>query len=439
MAAEFDPSTLTSVTDGKTSPSSSDILSALSDDKDSDDKTDDKSETTLVDDEDEKPKPKAKVKDDEDEDKDEDESEDEDVEDDGLKDDEETDEADEDELELAKIPRRAEIKAKYPTIFKDFPALDHIFHREKAYSEILPTLADARQAKEDQETFSAFKGELLSGELEGVLKSVKATDEKAYDKIVANYFNTLYKVDKDAHLGLTNNILKGALKHIYDQVKDAIKDSEEEQLLFAVRRLNKTLYNTNEPKGPDVKESKTSEEDPEKLKLKTERDAFERTKFQEAVSDVTTRVETKIHDYVEKNIDPKEILPVYVRNKLIEDVMNSLDKNLKSELRYLSVISRLWVKAKSENYSSESRAKIRKTVLDKTNAILPGIMRSKKAEAIKGLGLRRSKSDDVDESSRNDKEEKRESSGKKVTSTRRDSDRLVPREGESNLDFLMRD
>ena len=71
-----------------------------------------------------------------DEDSEEDKDEEETNEEESEKEDEEEDLTDkeENELELAKIPSRKEIKAKFPTLFKEFPQLEQAFYREREYT-----------------------------------------------------------------------------------------------------------------------------------------------------------------------------------------------------------------------------------------------------------------------------------------------------------------
>ncbi len=79
------------------------------------------------------------------------------------------DEDKEDELELVDIPRKKEIEAKYPKIFKDFPQLERALFRNAAYSEVFATINDAKEAKQSLEDYNGFQSELMSGNIENVL------------------------------------------------------------------------------------------------------------------------------------------------------------------------------------------------------------------------------------------------------------------------------
>ena len=378
----------------------------------------------------------------EDEDKeeieDEDESEDKEDEDKDEEDEEKLDLKDEDELDLINIPRRSEIKAKYPNFFKDFPQVDHVIQREKQYSELFPSLTEAKEAKGEIDRLIPFEKDLLNGNLEETLKSVKAADESAFNKLTDHYTETLFKVDKGAHLKLTNTVFTGILKTISDRFKDSEKDSDGEQVLIAARILHKAVYGTAKISGPEAFVSPENKNDPEKDKLQNERRQFEQTKLNDAVVSVTSSVNSRIQRELESKIDTKDVLPPYMKEILVRDILSALDKDMRGDRRFRDFIDRKWVESNKAGYSEESKKAIVKALLQKAGTLLPSIMRSKKAAAMKGLVVRKRDKDEKDESPT--REEKRESSGQKPkTFNRQESDRLKPRDGESNRSFLMRD
>src|SRR3990167_9176528 len=55
-------------------------------------------------------------------------------------------------LDLVAPVRKKEILAKYPTIFKDFPYLEVAYFRDRQFSEIFPTVDDAKEAQEKADT-----------------------------------------------------------------------------------------------------------------------------------------------------------------------------------------------------------------------------------------------------------------------------------------------
>lgn len=385
---------------------------------------------------------------------DDDTSEDTDEEADESSDEEETDEDDkdeedpeidldnEDELELSKIPKRKEILAKYPKIFKDFPALDHIIHREHAFAEVFPTVNDAKSAKEAVVSFNKFQSDLLSGDIKGVLSAVKQTDGKAFNKIVENFLTTLGDVDPSAHTPITQRVTKSILSYIHNSSSEALRknpnNERAEQMKLASEIIHEALYDTNEVTAyAGNTTAKKDEENPEVEAFRKEKASFESSRFQSAFSSVATKMNNLLTNAVTRDIDSKNILPPYVKKTVVKDVMGELDRQLTNDTRFKGIVDKLWMKAKEEGFTPAAMDKIEKALKEKAKTILPAIMRAKKGEAMKGLSSGKREETRVKLQPKEDKGEKR-APRDKVTNTRRDSSRL-PQENESNLDFLMRD
>src|SRR4030095_10511453 len=154
--------------------------------------------------------PKGKEKDtDESETPDEDETGDEDEEVDELAEiEDELEEPSEEQLELVTPVRRREILKKYPNLFKEFPYLEKAYYREQQFTELLPTIDDAKAAVEKSQILDRFEGDLMSGNAETVLKAVQASNPKAFLKIVDDYLPTLAKVDEKAYFHVLGNVTK---------------------------------------------------------------------------------------------------------------------------------------------------------------------------------------------------------------------------------------
>src|SRR5881396_2432670 len=123
---------------------------------------DEKEEVIKLDDSKEKDKTEPKEKDDDKKIGEERTGVDEKEEEDELKElEEELKEPDEEKLELVTpIPRR-EILAKYPQLFKDFPYLEKAYYREQQFTELLPTIEDAKIAVEKSSILDKFENDVM--------------------------------------------------------------------------------------------------------------------------------------------------------------------------------------------------------------------------------------------------------------------------------------
>src|SRR4051812_39830195 len=103
------------------------------------------------------------------------------------------------QLELVTPVRRKEILKKYPELFKDFPYLEKAYYREQQFTELLPTIEDAKTAVSKAQTLDQFENELMGGSTENILKAIKEENPNNFHKIVDDYLGTLSRVDEQAY------------------------------------------------------------------------------------------------------------------------------------------------------------------------------------------------------------------------------------------------
>src|SRR6187399_3217989 len=114
----------------------------------------------------------------------------------------------EEDLELTTPVRRREILAKYPQLFKDFPYLEKAYYREQQFTELLPTIQDAKTAVEKARFMDDIDQSLMSGDITTVLEAAKSENSDAFYKIADNYLPTLKKVDSQAYYHVLGNVVK---------------------------------------------------------------------------------------------------------------------------------------------------------------------------------------------------------------------------------------
>lgn len=422
-------------------------LSRSSDKDDKDTKDEDKDDKEEKEESDVIPLKSKKEEEESDDDNSEESEEDESEEDE--EDEEETTQEDEDELELSKIPTRAQIKAKYPNIFKEFKALDRIFYREKEFAEVFPTVKDAKVARQELNEYGKIQEELLSGDVVGVLSRVKTTNPKAYDKIAGNIIESLIKVDKDSYIEPARVIIKSTLHNVYTLAANALKkdptNKRAEQIQIAVELIHDNLFQTSEvtPYNKGTKEE--DKENPEVEKLKRERNQIDGEKFNDAHNKVSDKFNDLVTKTLEKNIDPRSSLTSYTKTNLIKDIKEELDKQLISDRRFGGIVKKLYERARESNYSQASLDNIITALKNKAGSILPDIMRAKKGEALKGtsnvkkMKPRELSREDESESTSATTRNSRSSDSKSLTrNERRSSEKEEPQPGESALDYLNR-
>src|SRR5215471_8169350 len=125
----------------------------------------------------------------------------------------------EEQLELVTPVRRRDILKKYPNIFKDFPYLEKAYYREQQFTELLPTIEDAKAAVEKSKVLDRFESDVTSGNTETILRAVKETSPDAFLKIVDNYLPTLAKVDEKAFFHVIGNVTKHTIINMVNEAR----------------------------------------------------------------------------------------------------------------------------------------------------------------------------------------------------------------------------
>ena len=305
-----------------------------------------------------------------------------------LEDEDEDSEEDEEDLELVTPVRRKEILAKYPNLFKDFPYLQKAYYLEQKYSEILPTIEDAQQAVEKAGLLDTYEKEIMEGSTESILSAVRDGDKEAFAKVVDNYLPTLFKVDEQAYYHTIGNIVKHT---IISMVRDG-KENDATELVEAAEVINQYVFGTKKFTAP-AKMSKDEISDG-KSKASEREQQFIQQQFESAKGSITTKIDNVIKSTVDKNIDPNSSMTDYVKRTASREVIESLDSLMQKDTRFVKIYDRLWERAATSNFSTESMDKIKSAYLSKAKTLLPVLIKRARGEALRGL--RRAKdSDDI--------------------------------------------
>lgn len=407
---------------GSGSLTANDILSELNDES-----TDDKVEPIKDEDILEDKEPLPEKEEDEDEPKKEEEV-------DELKElEEDLKEPTDEDLELKTPVQRRQLMKDYPDIFKKHPGLESTIYRERAYTELLPTINDAKEALASLQTLERFEVDLKQGKTTDIMKAVLADDPKGFAKIADNYMENLAQVDERAY----HHVLGNITKDIVETMVRFGKEKGDTEIQDAASTLYQFMFNSTKWEGKrklavaDVVDSFISAE---KEKLNKERNEFEQTKFNEHTSKLMTSVDNQIKGTIEKNIDPKGQMSDFVKGKAIEEVLSKASNLLKKDSRFQTIVKQLTDKAGKEKFSEEALQRIKSAYFTKYKAILLPILKSVRSEALKGT-TSRIKSKDTEN---NDTTERanRDTAIRKNSGTNNDGNK--PKPNESSLEFLMR-
>ena len=291
---------------------------------------------------------------------------------------------DEEQLELkTPVPRR-EILKKYPSLFKDFPYLETAYYREQQFTELLPTIDDARKAVEKSATLDKFERELMSGSTENVLKAVHDENKDAFYKIVDEYLPTLAKVDEKAY----NHVLGTVIKHTIMSMVQEAKSSQNDSLQTAAHLLNQFVFGSSEFSPPQQLSKGKPTDSEEENDVTKQRREFAKQRFDTTREDLNTKVGSMLKATIDANIDPKQSMTDYVRRTASREAIETLTGLIERDSRFKSLMDRLWEKAFESNFDKESTDRIRKAYISKSKTLLPSVIKKARNEALRGLGKR---------------------------------------------------
>lgn len=348
---------------------------------------------------------------------------------------EELKEPTDDDLELKTPVNRRALKTDYPDIFKKHPGLESTIYRERAYTELLPTIKDAQEALQSLQTLESFEKDLKLGNTTDIMAAVKADDENAFAKLVDNYLPNLAKVDKNAH----DHVISNVTKDIVEAMLLFGKEKDDKDIQTAASVLYQFMFNSTKwaPKQKlSVDEVVNSSIAKEREELNKQKSDFESSKQKESIGKVMTSVNNQVKSTIEKSIDSKDQMTPFVKSKAIDEVLSKASGLLEKDTRFQQIVKQLQDKAGKEKFSEESLNRIRSTYLSKYKAILLPIIKAVKAEALKGSVKKVIK--DNEEINDTTERANRDSAVRNDNRGNNKNDASKPLPGESSADFLMR-
>lgn len=308
----------------------------------------------------------------------------------------------EEQLELVTPVRRREILKKYPNLFKDFPYLEKAYYREQQFTELLPTIEDAKVAVEKSQILDRFEGDVMGGNTETLLRAVKESNPQGFLKIVDEYLPTLAKVDEQAYYHLLGNITKHTVIAMVNEARrlGVGENQAGGQLQAAAHLLNQFVFGTTDFKPPTNLSQEGRPEDNSREKQISEREqGFIRQQFDNTRNDLNTRVNNTLRNTIDANIDPKQSMTDYVRKNASRDALDTLETLINQDNRFKTLVDKLWDQAFKDNFSKNSVDRIRSAYVSKAKTLLPSVIKKARNEALRGMG-KRVRDDDPEDKNR---------------------------------------
>jgi hypothetical protein len=345
----------------------------------------------------------------------------------------------EEDLELTTPVRRKEILAKYPKLFKDFPYLEKAYYREQQFTEVFPTVQEAKAAGEKSRIMDRVESEIMNGDITSILKAAKQENNESFLRIADNYLPTLRSVDPQAYYHVLGNVVKDT---IITMVKEARALGENGQPLQAAANiLNQFVFGSQnfQPPQPLSRQVRPDEQNREREFQQREQQRV-MSSFESTKTDLQTRADNVLRSTIDQNIDPNGTMTDYVKKNATKDAFESLESLIVKDSRFRGILDKLWEKAFQQNFDKDSTDKIKSAYLSKAKTLLPSVIKRARNEALRGLGRRNGSTEEVESETLTTRKSPSVSNGRSTapSSGKIRSGKDIPK-GMSTLEFLMKD
>jgi len=293
----------------------------------------------------------------------------------------------EEDLELTTPVRRKEILKKYPTLFKDFPYLEKAYYREQQFTEVFPTVNDAKTANQKSEFLDRIDNEVMNGDISTVLGAAKQNNPEAFNRIADNYLQTLRQVDNGAYYHVLGNVIKDT---IITMVREARALGEQgAPLQAAANVLNQFIFGSQNFTPPQMLSKQARPEDRQREEdIKRQDQERLNNQFVSVRDDLQQRADNVLIATIDQHIDPKGTMTDYVRQHAVREAHSTLEDLISKDSRFRGLLDRLWDKAFEKGFDKYTTDQIKAAYLSKAKTLLPSVIKKARNDALKGLGRR---------------------------------------------------
>jgi len=276
-------------------------------------------------------------------------------------------------------PTLTDIKKEFPEFFKKFPSMEHMLFREKEYSQLFPTVAEAKDAQEASAALDDFRADLFTGNGEKFTAALKDAGE--LNKFSRNFLTNLQKTDKDEYW----NAIQPTLENLVKGFLREGKTRNDQNLVASAENLSIYLFGTDEvAKGTKTMIPAASTEDKRVSDKLADIDRRDYNNFRiNVLEGIAMGIDPIIGVKDLKNIKPT------MQKILSKQVLDEIDEVMSKDEPHMRYVNSLWTKAKG-NYTNEFKSKIIAAYLERAKSLVPSIRRRVLADAL-GMTVERSR------------------------------------------------
>lgn len=270
-------------------------------------------------------------------------------------------------------PTMAQIREKFPDLFKTFPTLKAAIAREKQFSEIFHTPAEASETASLADEYSALRDDVVAGTGEKLLPALKESD--SLGKFSKNFLPNLYKTDKDLHWQTIAPVLEDFVRAAYSNGTRNHNDNLKNAALVISEALLGDL------EIAEGKKSLVQREAPKDAKVDEEKQKYENTRYNDFNIDVHEALYESLKSEISNGLKV-EGLTDFMKNSITQAIINQISDAVKADKTFTAYKDKLWKEAKSNGYRREDKSRIINASLARAKSLIPSLRRKLISEAL---------------------------------------------------------
>ena len=253
---------------------------------------------------------------------------------------EEIEEETEEEEQITR-PSWKTIKEKYPELAKD-KDFKNVFFRDKEFTQLFPTVQDAKDSFEKSQLLEMLDGSLSQGDPSQFLDALAAPTKQ---KFAQNILPALHALDKNLFKVATQPLIFEMLNEIH-----AIGEkNSDENLQISVKNIAKVLTGKFEV-PPRAQKPGNSEPDPEKQALLERTRTLEANQRNQFFEKADNSIKKQLIKTIEDGLDPKNELSDFTKQALIDKILEETKSSVASDQAFAAKMKHLAKQAEKAGY-----------------------------------------------------------------------------------------
>lgn len=267
-------------------------------------------------------------------------------------------------------PSWEKIKSKYPEAAKD-RELREIYFRDQQFSELFPSLNEAKESAEKARLFDFFDSGLANGDPKVL---IDALDKKVLENFSESILDSLYAHDKSLFVRATGPYLSNVLNSIY-----AFAESKSDKnLTTSVLNICKHLF--GEFKLPNKPVNRNHPElEGERKALREERERLFTTQRRDFQVKAEKIIGSRLDKIIREDLNVKN---EYLATSIVKDTIEKLKQTLEQDQNFLNSMKNLFIQAEKGGYNSDHQARVISAYLGRAKGIALKLRAEVRASAI---------------------------------------------------------